>query len=235
MVHPPLIEEVKRNVIAIFMANVNSAYAYHSLEHTESVVWHAAEIAQHYQLKLSDQDIFIITTAAWFHDVGYFNGGQVEHEMRSAQIADSFLHEHNVSDEDLIASVKNCILATHFPQSPKNFLEQIICDADLFHLGTNEFFERDKLMRKEVEITQGKKIDKIEWRKMTIRLLKSHHYFTEYCVSLLNEKKQHNLNKLLKKEINKKNHPHIEVGEIKSLGHNEESHQEKNAGYKKND
>lgn len=36
-------------------------------------------------------------------------------------------------------------------QTPATLLEQIVYDADLFHLSTYEFFERNKLMRKEYE------------------------------------------------------------------------------------
>jgi predicted metal-dependent HD superfamily phosphohydrolase len=201
MNYPSLTEEVKQHVATIFLSNLNSGYVYHDLEHTESVIKHVTEIAEHY--KLSEQEIFILTTAAWFHDAGYFKGGRQDHESRSAQMAESFLKGHEVSDDDLIRSIKNCIIATQFPQSPKNFLEQIICDADLFHLGTDEFFERNKLIHKEVEITQEKKIGKKEWRKLTISLLERHNYFTDYCRSILEKKKQRNLHKLLKKEHNK--------------------------------
>lgn len=103
-------------------------------------------------------------------------------------------------DAGAIQSVKGCILATQIPQKPTNLLEDIVCDADLFHLGTDRFSERNKLMRKEGEAFKGKKIDKDEWRRSTIRLLESHQYHTDYCRLLLNEKKQENLDKLREKE-----------------------------------
>jgi hypothetical protein len=83
---------------------------------------------------------------------------------------------------------------------PANLLEEIVCDADLFHFGTDEFGERNKLLRKEVEALQHKKISKEEWRTGTIRLLESHHFHTDYCQLLLNEKKQEHLDKLKAKE-----------------------------------
>jgi hypothetical protein len=82
------------------------------------------------------------------------------------------------------------------PQTAANRLEEIVCDADLFHLGTDDFSEYNKLMRKEVEAKKGISIDKNEWRKSTIRLFESHHYYTDYCQVLLNDKKKENLDKL---------------------------------------
>jgi hypothetical protein len=78
--------------------------------------------------------------------------------------------------------------------------EQIVCDADLYHLGTDEFGDRNKLMRKEAEAVQGRKISKEEWRRSTIRFLESHQYYTDYCRLLLNEKQLENLAKLKEKE-----------------------------------
>jgi hypothetical protein len=91
-------------------------------------------------------------------------------------------------------------MATQIPQKPANLLENIVCDADLFHLGTDEFSERNKLMRKEAEAMQNRKISKDEWRKSTIRLLETHQYQTDYCRLLLNETKQENLMKLRMKD-----------------------------------
>jgi predicted metal-dependent HD superfamily phosphohydrolase len=206
MNYSPLAEDAKRNVTTIFRANTSSGYVYHDLAHTESVVRHAKEIAQHYEL--DKRDLFIVTVAAWFHDIGYFNGGPQGHEMRSAEIAEAFLKEFQVSDESLIAAVRSCILATRSPQNPDSLPEQIVCDADFFHLGTDDFYERNKRMHREAEAIAGKEIGKREWRGDTIRLLESHHYFTDYCRTLLNEKKQKNLDELLKKEAEKKNGHH---------------------------
>jgi predicted metal-dependent HD superfamily phosphohydrolase len=50
----------------------------------------------------------------------------------------------------VIEKVKACILATEMPQKPVGLLQEIICDADLFHLGTEDFSDRSKLVRKEI-------------------------------------------------------------------------------------
>lgn len=192
------LDKVRRHVNQFFGDKEISQLIYHNLTHTESVVSNAAQIADHY--KLSDKDSFIVGAAAWFHDTGYNIGQAAGHEQRGADLAAEFLTEDGIG-EDVISEVKGCILATVLPQNPQNLLQQIVCDADLFHFGTKEFSDRNKLMRKESEQRLGDKIDKVKWRKSTIQLLESHHFQTDYCKELLDEQKQKNLAKLKEKDL----------------------------------
>jgi predicted metal-dependent HD superfamily phosphohydrolase len=168
---------------------------YHALPHTESVVTAVTEITQHY--KLSERDHFICMVAAWFHDIGYYED-TANHEQIGAKKAEEFLINNGVDEETRI-EVKNCILATRIPQTPNNLLEEIVCDADLYHLGTDDFPARDKLMRKETEAIHHLHIDKDRWHQGTIQLMEDHHYHTRYCKDLLNKTKKQNLEKLKKK------------------------------------
>ncbi len=195
-----LIEQVKQYVVHFFKAKGEQKFAYHNLSHTGAVVSNAAKIASHYQL--GEKDVFIITTAAWFHDAGYFSGGPADHEIRGADMAAGYLKEIGIDDET-IQAVQKCIVATRMPQSPKNLNEQIICDADLYHFGTDHFAEWNKLMRKEVEWRLGKKIAKNDWRKGSVLFMEAHQYQTDYGRSILQDKKNQNLKLLKGKDANK--------------------------------
>jgi len=155
-----LAEEVQQYVLDFFRDHANEKIVYHDLAHTQAVVAAAIQIANHYSL--NDHDFFIALTAAWFHDLGYFTNAS-SHEEEGAALAAEYLQNKNI-DEATILAVKNCILATKMPQQPHNLLEEIICDADLFHLGTDEFAERNKLMRREYAGVFEKEIPKEEWR-----------------------------------------------------------------------
>ncbi|MEO6732630.1 MAG: Pycsar system effector family protein [Ferruginibacter sp.] len=193
--------EVKQYVVTYFANNSNTELLYHDIHHTETVVDAAMQIGAHYQL--NEHDFFVVVTAAWFHDMGYCMAGTAEmHEQKSTESAESFLKEKDVS-EATIAAIKNCIMATKVPQHPNSLVEEIVCDADLFHLGTDDFGKHNKQMRNECEATKNIQISKDDWRKSTIRFLQSHQYHTDYCRALLNGKKQENLKKLLKKEKEK--------------------------------
>jgi predicted metal-dependent HD superfamily phosphohydrolase len=200
MKYSQLLELVRQEMTKFFKANSKNGLIYHTLDHTESVVKRAIEMGNYY--KLSDKEMFIITTAAWFHDTGYYNGGAIDHELRGADRAEQWLKDKEV-DKEIIEAVRGCILATRIPQNPHNLLEQIVCDADLYHLGTDEFFEHNKEMRKEVEWRTGKKLDKSDWRKGTIALLETHHYHTDYSRNLLEGKKSKILAELKQKEKSK--------------------------------
>ena len=207
MNYPELSKMVQDHVVSLFRSQKDKTFIYHNLAHTESVVKATSEIANHYQL--NEKDFFIVTTAAWFHDTGYFTDYK-SHEATGGEMAATFLR-NNYLDEVTVMAVVNCILATRVPQSPKNQLEEIICDADLFHLGTDDFPENNKLMRKETETKKGITISKDEWRQGTIRLFEMHHYFTDYCQLLLNDKKRENLEKLKNKAAGKEGKRNVDI------------------------
>ncbi|GGH44005.1 hypothetical protein GCM10007423_41820 [Dyadobacter endophyticus] len=192
------LDKVKHHVHHFFGTKALAQLSYHNLVHTESVVANAVKIANHYRLE--DKETFIVVTAAWFHDTGYSTGEAEGHEKRGAEMAAEFLRAEEV-DEEVISEVQGCILATVWPQNPANFLEQVVCDADLFHLGTPEFGDWNKLVRKEAEQRLGRKIDKTDWRRSTIRLLENHEYQTDYCRDLLDKQKKKNLEKLKQKLV----------------------------------
>jgi HD superfamily phosphodiesterase len=163
------------------------------------VVNAAIEIANHY--RLSDLDYFIVVTAAWFHDIGYYTD-PARHEDKGAEEAALFLKRKGV-EETTVQTVSQCIRATRLPQNPVTLLEKIVADADLFHLGTSKFGELNKVMRKEFSALYNIEISKDEWRNKTIRLLETHQYHTDYCRLLLNDIKAKHLEKLKAKSGDK--------------------------------
>lgn len=197
MNYQQLLEQVRSFIVKFFKARDHSDLVYHDLAHTESVAANAAQIGQFYQL--NERDFFIVVCAAWFHDTGYLTGGAQDHESRGAEMASSFLKDRQ-ADPEVITAVRDCIMATRMPQNPRNLNEQIICDADLFHLGTADFSTLNRLMRKEAESRLGKKITKDEWRKGTIRFLEAHHYQTDYSHKTLDSRKKQNLKELRSKD-----------------------------------
>lgn len=187
-----ILDDVKTHVEHLFQNRTNEQLVYHNLSHTEHVIKHAIEIGNYY--KLSDRDFFIVQCACWFHDVGYLEGRD-QHEMKGAEAAASFLRPLGL-DEESIHEVQGCIMATKMPQAPKNLLQQIVCDADLYHLGSEDFKARNKLMRKETIAVCQKEIDKNIWRLGTLQLLESHHYHTQYCIDKLTARKNENIQTL---------------------------------------
>lgn len=194
------ITRVQEHVMQFFQQERERILPYHNELHTLEMVEAARQIGNHYQL--NEQDLFVVTTAAWLHGLGYYSANSREPEQEAASLARTTLTEIGV-DASLGDQVAGCILATKMPQEPAGKPEQIVCDAALYDLGSEAFPEKNKLMRKEAELIRQEEIGKEEWRQQTIQLLQAHHYHTDYCRVLLEAKKQENLKRLVKKEEKK--------------------------------
>lgn len=218
-----VLDQVRAHVASLFHAQKDDRLIYHDLVHTENVVKAVVKIANHYQL--ADQDFFIVNAAAWFHDTGYLIDFK-EHEARGAENAAAFLKDKSV-DPAIIEQVVNCILATKMPQHPVGLLEQIVCDADLFHLGGDSFKERNKLMRREAEACVGRELDKADWRLKTIALFEGHHYHTAYAQELLADKKARNLEELKDKSDRETHKEHKEELKAQEKEERKEEKEEK--------
>lgn len=189
-----LINESEQYVRSLFNSKQAKNLIYHNLNHTREVVQHCEHMADIYGVEGEDEVILLV--AAWFHDTGYLKGPAKGHEEESKKIVREFLDELG-TEETFIERVEQCIEATKFPQHPKNTIEEIICDADLYHVGTEDFYERSLLLRE--ELNQGKKHDTIgkkEWRLSNINFLRAHHFFTMHAKEFLDPVKQKNLEHL---------------------------------------
>lgn len=195
MNYQKLQDEVEKEVSNYFNTHSDPRLVYHNLEHTKEVVNAAQQIANHYQL--NEEDFFVVTVAAYFHDTGYFEDA-LNHEAKGAELADHFLSANEVPAA-IREKVRSAILSTKIPQQPHTQLDKILCDADLFHLGLADFRKKGKLMHKEVELIYKKDISKLDWRKKDIEFMESHHYHTDYANLLLNDQKQKNVEKLKSK------------------------------------
>ncbi|OCX54402.1 phosphohydrolase [Mucilaginibacter sp. PPCGB 2223] len=190
------LELVREHVLSLFKTRADDRLTYHNAAHTQSVVSYAIQIADHYQL--NDDDFFAVCAAAWFHDSGYMLDLH-NHEDKSIEIAREFFSDHHIKAA-VLDRIIACIEATKIPQNPKGLLENILCDADLFHLGTDDFTGKSKQLRQEVEALHNTRIDRAEWRQRNIDLLEGHRYHTDYCRLLLHDRLQENLNKLRNKQ-----------------------------------
>lgn len=195
-----IIDAARDYVLNQYQQHPHPNLVYHNLVHTQQVVQAAAQIAAHYRLQ--DDELLAVYVAAWFHDAGYLIGEGKVHEENGAQEALRFLQQQQVP-EKVQSMVQGAILATKMPQSPHTLVEQIVCDADLSHLGSKEFADRNKLLRQELQLTYQRDIPAINWLTNNITFLTEHHYWTDYAQTLFKQQKDENLAKL-KKKLEKK-------------------------------
>ncbi len=176
----------------VFDKQINDHFAFHNIDHTINVANAVKEITAHYPL--TNEDEFALKLAALFHDIGFSTHIIENHEKESESIAKHFLE--NKIAEGIIENVQACIQATKMPQRPLNLIEKLICDADLYHLGTNNFLQFSKRLKKEREQYFNIVISDEDWRQRNIQFLESHKYFTRYCREHLEPVKQQWLQKL---------------------------------------
>lgn len=198
MLENDFFKKVKSFVFDLFKNKLPSQVVYHNFEHTSKVVEAVIEIAV--GENISEDDLEVLLMAAWFHDTG-FTQGYDNHEERSKAIAHKFLTENGVA-KDKIDRIFSLIDVTKMPQNPANKFEEIICDADLFHLGEENFNEKGNLLRTEWENLSGKSLTDIEWMKENVNFLGNHKYFTDYAFNKLNAQKTQNWVKI-QKELKK--------------------------------
>ncbi|WP_370592816.1 Pycsar system effector family protein [Roseivirga sp. E12] len=204
--------EVEEYAKGILTNDVPKKFVYHDDYHTERVVSAAKMIGR--ESGLSEDEIELVTIAAWFHDTGY-KDGCANHEATSREIAKSFLESKSYQEEK-IAIIEGCIEATKMPQSPKSLIEQVLCDADLHHLACNDYHEMSEKMHKEIEMMKEKSIDTDTWNEMNFEFFKDHEFFTPYAKTQLQPIKEQNLASIKKAyKKAKKDKKYIETLEAK--------------------
>ncbi len=176
----------------LFKDKLPSWVVYHNFNHTAEIVEAVKEIGEGSKLSKTEMEITLL--AAWFHDTGYI-GGADGHEARSAEIASAFLRERGYP-ADRIERVAGCIKATMVPQTPKNLLEEVLCDADMVHLGKKKFFEKGDLMRLEFERRMDKSFTDLEWLNSNIEFLARHKYHTKYAREAFSKRSEKNMIRL---------------------------------------
>ncbi len=195
-----VLKDAQALVTDLLTNKLSKSIRFHTLQHTQEVAAACEKLSQLHEL--SDDDKFAVLLAAWFHDTGYTSGEAKDHETASKELANEFLNTQSVSEE-IKTKVINCIEATRMPQSPNTTIERIMCDADLFHLSTDGFLEKSRLLRDEIKDFGGKQLSKKDWRNINIRFLEGHKYFTNYGKEKLEPLKELHLAEL--KLLDKKN------------------------------
>ena len=184
-----ILQRASQYIFELFKDKLPEHLVYHNFSHTESVAAAARKLAK--GMELGEDAIEIVTLAGWFHDAGFIEVYK-GHEDVSKRIAEEYLRSEGVEQEK-IEYVLGCIEATRMPQSPKNLLEEILCDADMSALGKKTSFERSQLLRIEWEKALGKTMTDEEWLRQDLNFLTSHKYFTRYAQEIYDQRKLENI------------------------------------------
>jgi uncharacterized protein len=183
---------VKAYVMARLVRGLSPELRYHGVRHTCADVLPAVE-------RLADlagvdgNDLLLLRTAVLYHDMGYMEQ-YANNEPIGVRIAWETLPDFGYSP-DQIAIIERMIMATQMPQAPQNFLEELVCDADLDSLGREDYLETSHNLHAEL-VAYGASIMLKEWYRRQLAFLSNHTYFTEVARKLRDAGKQENIRRL---------------------------------------
>ncbi|HTS45297.1 MAG TPA: YitT family protein [Puia sp.] len=162
--------------------------SYHNVQHTLDVVEYCEELAANENI--SGDELTLLCTAALLHDSGFvevYKG----HEEISCGIAKTYLLQFDYT-QDQITRIKEMIMATRIPQKPKDRLAEILCDADLYYLGTKDYPINAESLYQELH-NSGQVKNREEWLHQQIKFLHTHHYYTQAAHKKLSAIQHQNL------------------------------------------
>ena len=166
-------------------------YTYHNADHTKAVIDAAEYLGK--KEGLTDNEITLVKTAALFHDAGFLQQAE-RHEEISCIWARDYLHHYGYN-ADKIEEICRMIMATRLPQSPKDHLAEILCDADLYYIGKEDYAEMEEKLFKEYQHS-GHVNTKEDWQLMQAGFLAAHRFFTKTAIAELEPIKQKILTRL---------------------------------------
>jgi len=183
-------DQRKIRLVTCVAKNLMPDLPYHNFcEHVVKIDQACARLA--YEMDLPYSDRFLLATASRVHDIILVPGAN-DNEEKSAQFAKEFLPQVGYGNAET-QRVEGLILATKLPQNPRDYLEEIICDADLYNFGDESFFDCAECVRQELGIPNDEK-----WMENIYNLLTNHEYHTEVARALRNAGKKKNIRKLEK-------------------------------------
>jgi predicted metal-dependent HD superfamily phosphohydrolase len=170
----------------------NKIYSYHDWRHVDFVIASATELSA--DLNLDEELREDLVLAAIWHDSDYGNG-PIDHEVRSAALAAASLTEAGLS-HTRISRIKELILVTKKGSIPMNELEKLIRDADLAHLGSEDyklFYDR---LYQELKNIPNSAATAQGWKEMCTHFMESHEYHTPAAKARYESTKIKNLHEL---------------------------------------
>jgi ligand-binding sensor domain-containing protein/class 3 adenylate cyclase/predicted metal-dependent HD superfamily phosphohydrolase len=176
--------KAEKYIVARLKEELPTNLYYHDLKHTLDVCAAVERLAL--MEGIEGDDIFLLKTAALYHDAGFVHKYKNNEDL-GARLAQEVLPRFGYTQEQ-IEKIGRLIRSTKVPQKPKTHLQQIICDADLDYLGGDEFHQIADNLKRELMERDLISSDK-QWDELQVKFLEDHTYFTKTAIMLRRENK----------------------------------------------
>jgi class 3 adenylate cyclase/ligand-binding sensor domain-containing protein len=179
----------KEYILKRLAKELDKDLSYHDIKHTFNV--YKAVIFYIQNEDVSSHQAILLKTAALYHDAGFLFSYE-NNEKEAIRLVEEVLPQFNYTKED-IETICSLILKTNIALEPETNLQQILCDADLDYLGTDNYFNRAEKLKDEWE-KRGKSMSWEEWYQLQLDFLDQHKYYTKTAISHKQPTKEHNIN-----------------------------------------
>lgn len=157
----------------------------HDFNHAIQLKAYAETIGEH--TGLTPDEMNLLRVCALFQDAGYINYSE-EYREESIKIASDFLAKNQV-DQPTIDHVSEIIRATKIPQAPRDKIAEVMCDAVLMYIATDNAIEQVDLLYDETAMLNPGFEKRQAFENRHIEFFTAHTYFTEYGKNVLQPKK----------------------------------------------
>ncbi|MFZ4635667.1 MAG: HD domain-containing protein [Saprospiraceae bacterium] len=165
----------KQYILERLRKELSEQLFYHGLHHTLDVLRMATALCESEGIR--GHEVTLVKTAALYHDAGFVTGQHMGHEAEGCRMAQEILPSFGYAQADIDA-IKGMIMSTKIPQSPKNILEEILCDADLDYLGRADFYPIASSLFEELK-AYNILHDEQSWNQLQVTFLDNHRFHTQ--------------------------------------------------------
>ncbi len=184
---------MRQNILHLLKSSLPGTLLYHTIDRTMKI---DRTIKEYAKLEaLPNKDILLLRTAALYHDVGYIVEYK-QNEQYATMIAKNNLPNYGYSEGD-IEQICSLIWATSRKENPKNYLEELICDANSDYFGRKDYHVIAANLRKEMDLHSIKEMSEEEWLDLQLNYLQfEHRYYTDLAKNIRNKGKSRRIEEL---------------------------------------
>ncbi len=183
---------LRNYALELLETELSDKLVYHGIHHTLDVLKNVNFLIR--VENVNSHDAKLLRVASLYHDIG-FTQVYKDHEEKGVKILKAAMLKFNC-DMKNFSKMASMIMATKIPQNPKNDLEKIICDSDLFYLGKGMYYKISETLYEELK-TYGFIQSEKQWKDIQVSFLSNHRYHTAYCRENLEKPKQQRVEEIL--------------------------------------
>lgn len=172
---------MRQNILHLLKCSLPDTLTYHTIKRVIKIDRVVKEYSKLEALSL--KDMLLLRTATLYHDLGYIVQYE-DNEQYAILLAKSILPKYGYSNKD-IETVCSLIWVTSRRETPKNKLEELICDANSDYFGRKDYHVIARSLRRELDLHNSMTMSEEEWIDFQLNHLQyEHRYYSDVAKNL---------------------------------------------------